>query len=363
MQMSLRHLWYRVLLVLFVAVARVPGLAAQNAQLAVPAGSPPTGSYQTRFDEAWALAPVADQGATVQNLVIKREQATFELADGRLAMLTPIDGKLVGAVWEGNGRFRFAADMPGEQQRIKRFFGSTSVDIPITSIVFFFSDSTGAELMSRLKLGAVDVSSDLRRSVQEALDYVGDKDTRALSVEMMGLMLQNSSSGVFYAHVNRPKGDPFMVMVNPNVREGVRLMSRAKNLGWMRVQESVAQVPRAGEAAFPAGEEWINDVEVERYKVETNLPNALTGDVAFAAVATMTLVADQPVSGWAPFELYEKLKVDSARWGDGEPATVVKVKDSYAMWVRLPRKLVPGDSLMLTVAYHGDVIDRVLDST
>jgi hypothetical protein len=71
----------------------------------------------------------------------------------------------------------------------------------------------------------------MRRSVQEALDYVGDKDTRALSIEMMGLMLQSSASGLFYAHMTRPKGDPFMLMVNPNIREGVRLMSRAKNVG------------------------------------------------------------------------------------------------------------------------------------
>ena len=361
MQMPLRHLWYRTFLVLFVVAFHLPGLAAQNAQLGTPAASPPTASYTTRFDEAWALAPMEDQGASVTNFTLTREQASFELANGRLAMLTPIDGKAVGAVWEGTGRFRFAVDHPGEQQRIKRFFGSASLDIPISSIVFFFSDSTGAELASRLKLGAVDVSGDLRRSVQEALDYVGDKDTKALSIEMMGLMLQNSSSGVFYAHVTRPNGNPFMVMVNPNIREGVRLMSRAKGVGWTRVQESVAQVARAGESAFPAGEERINDVEIAHYTVETTLPNAITGDVAFAAVATMKLVADQPVSGWAPFELYDKLKVDSAHWGDGEPATVVKVKDSYAMWVRLPHQLVPGDSLMLTVSYHGDVIDRYLD--
>ena len=361
MQMSLRHLWYRCLFVLFVSVAAARGLAAQNAQLAVPAAAPPTASYQARFDEAWAMAPMEDQGAAVHNLVITREQASLELTDGRLALLTPIEGQAVGAVWEGTGRFRMNVDHPGEQQRLKRFFGSTSLDIPITSIVFFFSDSTGAELGSKLTLGTIDVSGDMRRSVQEALDYVGDKDTRALSIEMMGLMLQSSASGLFYAHMTRPKGDPFMLMVNPNIREGVRLMSRAKNVGWTRVQESVAQVPRAGETAFPPGEDRINDVEIERYMVETTLTNAMSGDVSFAARATMALVADQPVSGWAPFYLYEKLKVDSARWGDGEPATVFKVKDSYAMWVRLPRKLVPGDSLMLTVAYHGDMTERFLD--
>ena len=362
--MPLRHLRYRALLAMFVTsvpLVRVPVLAAQNAQLATPAAAPPTASFETRFDEAWALAPLADQGAEVQNLVISREQASFELTSGRLALLTPIDGKAVGAVWQGTGRFRFAVDVPSEQQRLKRFFGATSLDLPISSIVFFFSDSTGAELASRLKLGTIDVSGDMRRSVQEALDYVGDKDTRSLSIEMMGLMLQNSSSGVFYAHVTRPSGDPFMVMVNPNVREGVRLLSRAKGVGWTRLSEGVVQLPRAGEETFPGGEERINDVEVRHYTIETTLPNSFTGDVSFGAVAQLTLVADKAVSGWVPFFLYEKLKVDSARWGDGEPATVFKVKDNYALWVRLPHQLVPGDSLVLTLGYHGDMIDRYLD--
>ena len=143
--MSLRHLPYRVLLVLFVSIVRLPQLAAQNAQLAVPAASAPTASFQARFDEAWALAPMADQGATVQNFVLTREQASIELTDGRLALLAPIDGKAVGAVWEGTGRFHMTVDQPGEQLRLKRFFGNTSLDIPINSVVFFFSDSTGAE--------------------------------------------------------------------------------------------------------------------------------------------------------------------------------------------------------------------------
>ncbi len=101
MQMSLRHLWYRCLFVLFVSVAAAPGLAAQNAQLAVPAAAPPTASYQARFDEAWAMAPMEDQGAAVHNLVITREQASLELTDGRLALLTPIEGQ---ARWAPSGR-------------------------------------------------------------------------------------------------------------------------------------------------------------------------------------------------------------------------------------------------------------------
>ena len=40
---------------------------------------------------------------------------------------------------------------------------------------------------------------------------------------------------------------------------------------------------------------------------------------------------------------------------------VYKPKNSDAVWVKLPKQLAPGDSLILRMAYHGDVTDRFAD--
>ncbi len=62
-----------------------------------------------------------------------------------------------------------------------------------------------------------------------------------------------------------------------------------------------------------------------------------------------------------PFYLFSKLDVDSARWSDGQPAMVFKGKESSTLWVRLPHPIRSGETVPVTVWYHGDLLDRALD--
>jgi aminopeptidase N len=75
----------------------------------------------------------------------------------------------------------------------------------------------------------------------------------------------------------------------------------------------------------------------------------------------MRIVADTEVGPWIAFELFEKLKVDSASWVGGGRATVARGKDSPLLWVLLDRRIRPGDARTLRLHYHGDLIDRFVD--
>jgi Peptidase family M1 domain len=67
------------------------------------------------------------------------------------------------------------------------------------------------------------------------------------------------------------------------------------------------------------------------------------------------------VGPWIAFTLFEKLKVDSARWESGQPAVVFKGKDAALLWVKLDGRLQAGDTRTLNLFYHGDLIDRYDD--
>jgi hypothetical protein len=73
------------------------------------------------------------------------------------------------------------------------------------------------------------------------------------------------------------------------------------------------------------------------------------------------LKAAEPLGPWLLFRLHDKLLVDSARWVGGAAAAVFKAKDNDDLWIRAPHRLATGDSLALTVFYHGDLIDRFLN--
>ena len=78
-------------------------------------------------------------------------------------------------------------------------------------------------------------------------------------------------------------------------------------------------------------------------------------------MARLQIVADTTVGPWVAFQLFEKLKVDSARWEDGGAATIFRGKESPLLWIRLDRRLQRGDMRSLTAYYHGDLIDRYQD--
>jgi hypothetical protein len=107
--------------------------------------------------------------------------------------------------------------------------------------------------------------------------------------------------------------------------------------------------------------ERLRQASVEHYALDVSLPPTATGEIGFSASATMRIVADTAVGPWVAFELFEKLKVDSASWENGEQATIARGKESPLLWVKLDRQIRPGDTRTLTLHYHGDLIDRYVD--
>ena len=138
--------------------------------------------------------------------MIDREQAQFELNTGQLAFLAPLDGRILGAVWQGTGHFKFDPGTQAEQDRLLKLLGSPRVDIPITELVMFFSDSISEALRRARPAPRPGAIPGMRSSVRMALDYIGDESDRQLDTDLMGLMLNGAPNGIFYAFVTRQSG-------------------------------------------------------------------------------------------------------------------------------------------------------------
>lgn len=297
------------------------------------------------------------RAARVSQLVLQRDAGRFTLEDGVIYLLSPVAGRTVGAVFEGRGTFAFAAPLDAERDQIQRFLGRPEVDEPFTALVLVFADTTLAELESRLQFGIDASPPDAASAVRDALRYLTDDESGAFDADLLRPFLNGETSTYFYAHVVR-HGDPLMFLVDPYEVEGVRLLRHAK-VRRRRVGEVVAEFRPAADRATPRpARERTREVAVRRYTIETWLPRSALGALSFAARARLELTAQEAVGPWIPLDLYSELTVDSARWADGSPATVVKVKRDPTMWVALRDTLRPGASADLEVFYRGDLIDR-----
>ena len=150
-------------------------------------------------------------------------------------------------------------------------------------------------------------------------------------------------------------------MLNPHQVEAVSLRGKASRW-WSQESEIVSEFPRGGRPRDPqlTGDR-TDPAEINRYVMTIDLPQSGIGDIAFAATARMDITARSPVGPWIAFELFDKLKVDSAHWEGGEPATVFKAKDAGLVWVRMGSPLQAGETRRLTLSYHGDMIERFID--
>jgi hypothetical protein len=318
-------------------------------------------SYTARYAEIMALGAAPDGVADVANLVIQRDAARFTLTSGKLYLLTSIGGRTVGAVFHGSGTFAFAPPSPIEQARLMRFERRTALDAPLLDVVLLFADTTMDELRRHLTFRAEGAPSEVRDRVRDALKFLGDDDAKTLDPDLMAALLNGETTDLFLAHVRRQGGDPLLFMLNPHEVEAVSLRGKASRW-WNEDSEIVSQFARADRPRdTEVTGERTDAAEIGRYALTVDLPQSGIGNIAFAATAEVEITARSAVGPWIAFELYDQLKVDSAHWDGGEPATVFKGKDSGLLWVRLGGRLRAGETRKLTLSYHGDLIERFSD--
>lgn len=344
-----------LLMIALIAAALASAPPALRAQ-----GAPVAPAYADRFAEVMALSAVPDGVADVSNLVLQRDLARFTLKSGKLYLLTPIGGRTVAALFRGTGTFSFAPASLVEQRRLARYEHKTALEVPFTDLLLMFADTTMAELR-KLTFRAEPAPGEVRERVRDGLKYLSDEDSKTFDPDLMGALLNSDTTDLFYAHIRRQGADPLMFTLNPHEVEAVSLSGKATRW-WAEDREILSQFPRQGPPRDPqlTGER-ADAAEIRRYVMNVSLPQSGSGDIAFAATANLEITATSPVGPWVAFELFDKLQVDSARWSGGTPAIVFKGKDSGFLWVNLGSRLQPGEVRTLTLAYHGDLIDRIID--
>jgi len=103
----------------FIAVAVLAGALAVCAPRAL--GADPTPARANNDPAYAALRTVALSGETaaVENLTLTRDIATLTFKKGTFHFLAPVEGKVVGAVFTGEGEFRIAPVLEVEQRHLR----------------------------------------------------------------------------------------------------------------------------------------------------------------------------------------------------------------------------------------------------
>ncbi|HEV2884350.1 MAG TPA: carboxypeptidase regulatory-like domain-containing protein [Pyrinomonadaceae bacterium] len=104
--------------------------------------------YQQLRQQTKANEDFTGSYATVSNLVLKREGATFTLRNGQIYFVAPVEGRYTGGVFIGDGEFNLVPPTEVEKNSLKIFTNEPSITEQFSGLVLRFTDKTFDEIRS-----------------------------------------------------------------------------------------------------------------------------------------------------------------------------------------------------------------------
>lgn len=96
--------------------------------------------------------------AEVEGVVLKRDAAIFRLNKGKICLFKPIEGRITGAVFVGEGVFELTPPTEIERYQLKKFTDHETLSEEFDELYLVFSDSAGVELEHKLNFSTGEVT-------------------------------------------------------------------------------------------------------------------------------------------------------------------------------------------------------------
>jgi Peptidase family M1 domain len=170
-----------------------------------------------------------DQAAVTENVVWKRDAATFKFIEGRISFAAPVEGHVVAASFEGRGTIEIDPPTPMDQHQISRFTKSLKLEDGFRSAVFFFTDDSWVELQKLFTISSGGNSAGSGTAIGEAEGRIqknfndwwenrskGQFPITNLAARMLADLTDPTSKGLFLADVQSEHFDELFYSVSWN---------------------------------------------------------------------------------------------------------------------------------------------------
>ncbi|HXK61082.1 MAG TPA: hypothetical protein PLP42_14435 [Acidobacteriota bacterium] len=320
-----------------------------------------------------ALRTVRLSGAQAfaENVVLNREIATITLKKGTLHFLAPVEGRVTGAVFVGEGEVQIEPTAPSEKANLAKLTKSATLTDTFDRLVLRFTDGAYTELTkdSTVREGPVDARAqsaldDFRKLLRRARAY-SEPNMAVVFVRLNfdGRLLMDlkrnveEKDGLFLAYFNGKQYGDMLFSVDPlgqpytRPEQVVLVNLSEKNLGiW--VSEHLKATPSS-----MSGKKDSRLIDAETYVIEATAKGSTLS-------AKVTLDFKGLVDGVSvlSFDLYPTLRVGKVTDQAGRELSFIQEdKDEDPdFFVLLEEPIKAGQGYQLNFEYEGK--DAVHDS-
>ncbi|PYX09831.1 MAG: hypothetical protein DMG88_05120 [Acidobacteria bacterium] len=319
------------------------------AAYAIEPAIPPAPNSDPTYQQLRNLS-LGSEAVSVSNFTLHRDAATFHLRSGTVCFVAPVQGKVTGAVFVGDGNMILDPRQASERASLKLLTKEDEFSENFSHLVLRFTDGTYDELKKSGGAASAGCDAGLLRDSQNAMRH-----DRMLKYNLDGRILEDvlgsDPSGLFVAfiHGKRYNGKELFFIDPrgaPNVApEEVELMTYDENKLGLWTLFHLADEDAKGTAQHQGL------ASIEHQTLDTTIEK----NANLQGKASTTLVAMIDGVRVIPFSLFPTLRVQSVTSEAGQPLAFIQEdkKDDADFRVILPKALAKGEKLTITTVYGG----------
>jgi hypothetical protein len=284
---------------------------------------------------------LGSESVSVTNLDLQRDASTFRLKSGTVCFAAPVNGKVTGAIFVGDGDFLLVPPTETERKSLSYLSKEDQFNERFERLVLRFTDSTYEEIKKAGTPASVGCDAGLLKDTQSTTRH---KIHHNLEAEILGETLSPEPRGLFVAFIHGKRyDDKEIFQLDPNRSSNqVEFWTYDENK-WGSWASFHFSEPRAKGSVG-------QNIHIQQQKLETTFERS--GNLS--GKATTTFVALRNGLRVVRLSLFPTLRVQSVT-ADGQPLSFIQEdkNDDADFAVILPKPLAVGDSFRLTTTYSG----------
>jgi hypothetical protein len=277
----------------------------------------------------------------VTNFDLKRDAATFRLISGTACFVPPVNGKVTGAVFVGDGAFLFEPPTASERKSLKFLTKEDEFNERFEKLVLRFTDSTYDDVKKAGTAASGGCDAGLLKDSQNATRH---KLKHNLEVDLLAEVLSPSPRGAFVAFIHGKRyNDKEIYSLDPNQDlDQVDFATFDENKWGDWASFNFTSAHEKGSVG--------KNIRIEHHQIDT----ALEKSGNLIGKSTTTFVSLRDGLRVVPLSLFHTLRVQSVTADSQSLSFVQEDKNDDADFaVILPKPLAAGEKFSVTTTYSG----------
>jgi Carboxypeptidase regulatory-like domain/Peptidase family M1 domain len=339
-------------------------IAAVEENVTIQGGGPKPNSdpvYQQLRQQAKSEQDFSGPFATVNNLTVTKDAATFTLHSGEIYFVAPIEGRVTGAVFIGDGELNLEPPTTAEKHGLALFIDEEKLAEPFTHLVLRFTDKTFDEIKSsgNVTMGVGGPQAGKARELYHENQQLMRRELRD-NGELRTLidLYAPRRVGYFNAFIGGKRHNKLVFLLDPL---GIPAVS-PEEVALL----SYGETDRGIWTAFHRADEYTRHVasSSENHHLVDLLQHEIDGTIKGAHITASDVITFRSMTSTrvVPLNLYRTLRVSRVQDEAGKDLAFVQEgkEEDADFGVIWPQPLETGKTYKVTVQYDGG--DALRDS-